>query len=132
MYKNREDANAAARRMYRRHAHTVRSRFRTLKKSAKRKGIPLTLTLEQYTAVVQNAGCFYCGDSLPKVGYGLDRRKYLDGYNASNVVPCCTPCNRLKGRMEASGVSLEAVIKIAEVVWGRGVDSVSPLSTRQG
>ena len=121
-YKGHSERLAAARRMWRKHRHTAGARYRALKKTAQRKGIAVTLTLEQYTAVVYDAVCSYCGNPLPTIGYGLDRQNHLDGYHIGNVVPCCAKCNRLKGFLEGQYVTFEALTKIAEAVWGRRVD----------
>jgi hypothetical protein len=73
-------------------------RFRVLLRLAKKKGLSHTLTLEQYTELI-NKPCHYCGKSLyGEYGVGLDRinndRSF--GYDYDNVLPACADCN--KGR----------------------------------
>jgi len=41
--------------------------------------------------------CYYCEGKLPVYGTGLDRLNSSKGYENTNVVPCCTACNRVRG-----------------------------------
>lgn len=77
---------------------TPTRRFRVLLRLAKKKGLSHTLTLVQYTELI-NKPCYYCGKSLyGEYGVGLDRinndRSF--GYDYNNVLPACADCN--KGR----------------------------------
>jgi hypothetical protein len=63
----------------------------------KGKEIPLDLTFEQYKELIASEVCHYCGDALPDVGFGLDRKDSSLGYNIGNCVPCCTACNKIRG-----------------------------------
>jgi 5-methylcytosine-specific restriction endonuclease McrA len=118
MYKNHEDTLAAARKLWRKQSRTPQGRYRALKKAAKFRNISLTLSFDEYVAITHNKVCFYCGNALPIVGYGLDRRDRSEGYHKTNVVPCCTECNRLKGFLEGKNVSPTALAKIAETLRG--------------
>lgn len=60
---------------------------------AKRRGHDFNLTKEQFMTFWQKP-CHYCGDSIETVG--IDRMDHMKGYEISNCVPCCTPCNRGK------------------------------------
>ena len=69
-------------------------------------GRDFTLSLPEFKRLTQQP-CFYCG-ALPSAviksksdysGYtynGLDRIDSSKGYTETNVVPCCTDCNRMK------------------------------------
>ncbi len=39
--------------------------------------------------------CFHCGEAIN--GIGLDRLDNSKGYAKDNVVPCCSPCNYMRG-----------------------------------
>lgn len=75
------------------------SRYIYLKSAAKKRRIKCSLTFEEYKHIVCSRRCHYCGDNLPRRGYGLDRIESNLGYIIGNVVPCCTDCNTAKGRM---------------------------------
>lgn len=68
-------------------------------------GVPWTLTLEEFTAIVTGA-CSYCGTPPNRdtvVGRrprakrnGIDRVDNAVGYVLANCVPCCSICNKMK------------------------------------
>lgn len=62
---------------------------------AKAAGREWTLTQEQYTAIMGDRRCFYCGGDCGKSA-GLDRVDSSKGYTPDNVVPCCLECNSSK------------------------------------
>jgi hypothetical protein len=70
-------------------------RFRRGRDSAKRRGLPWTITREEYTAIISQP-CDYCGGPLNPTGYGLDQMSPGVGYHRTNVVPCCKRCNAVK------------------------------------
>lgn len=74
-----------------------KSKFLQLRNHAKRRGLPLEITIDQYWGIVSEAACYYCGGDLPEYGYGLDRADSAIGYTIGNLVPCCTRCNVAKG-----------------------------------
>lgn len=67
--------------------------YNKYKSAAKKRNIEFNLTLDQFVTF-SNANCFYCGDKLD--GIRLDRIDNSVGYTISNVIPCCTFCNRMK------------------------------------
>jgi hypothetical protein len=77
-------------------ARTAIGQYRTLCFNAKKRGYEVSLTLEEFTTLRNNA-CFYCTGPLPLVGHGLDRLDNNEGYSKDNVVPCCTICNKARG-----------------------------------
>lgn len=74
-------------------------RFSNGKRDAKMRGLTWSITKEQY-ATLNSKPCHYCGSKLPMWGHGLDRLDYRKGYLLTNMVPCCGPCNKLKGGIE--------------------------------
>lgn len=74
---------------------SIKGLFTELKRSAKRRGIALELTIEQLT-VLRQSDCFYCGQRLCLAGYGIDRKDSQKGYTWRNSVACCGRCNKLK------------------------------------
>jgi len=83
--------------------------FKIYVANAKRRNLPWEITTGRFETLIQ-ARCHYCG-VLPqrtlahgnKVGrivyQGVDRRDNSKGYTVENSVPCCWPCNRMKGQL---------------------------------
>lgn len=67
--------------------------YDTYRWSAKKRGYAFTISKTQFMKLTR-LPCFYCGDT--RRSSGLDRVDNLRGYEPSNVVPCCTPCNMAK------------------------------------
>ena len=74
-------------------------RYLLLAKSAIPRGWTVELTMEQWLALIKDDACTYCGDTLPLLGHGLDRKDNNLGYTAGNCVACCSWCNRLKSSL---------------------------------
>jgi len=82
--------------------------FWNYKHGATRRNLEFALSKEFFTSIISQ-NCFYCNSSpkeKPISGAnfnglfpytGLDRIDNKKGYFESNVVPCCTACNRAKG-----------------------------------
>lgn len=75
------------------------------KVSACRRGFGFTLTVDDFRFLT-SSNCFYCGRCPAQrletqaehyLYNGLDRKDNSLGYTIENVVPCCWPCNELKG-----------------------------------
>lgn len=75
---------------------TEKGRFFNLRARAKRRGLEMTLSFEDYVAFISES-CHYCQGTLPEAGCGLDRVDSSRGYIKDNVRPCCETCNRAKG-----------------------------------
>ena len=73
------------------------ARLARLRLSAKQRGLAVELTLEQYTELIANSQCHYCGAAPPGTGHGIDRMDHRVGYILANVVVACDACNRIKG-----------------------------------
>jgi len=73
------------------------SRFKTSKKTAIKRNKNWSITMEEYFSIISQE-CYYCNGYFGKVevGIGLDRLDNIKGYELSNVVSCCYPCNKIK------------------------------------
>lgn len=72
--------------------------FSLYKKSAKKRGLSFTITYDQFVSLIFQA-CLYCGHKpISPDRNGLDRVDNELGYEIDNVVPCCHPCNSMKGK----------------------------------
>jgi hypothetical protein len=86
--------------------------FNACARAARRRDRQFTLTEEQFYELAAKS-CYYCGgvpsnrmasqnaggSRAPFVYSGLDRVDSSKGYELSNVVPCCKPCNIAKSDM---------------------------------
>lgn len=91
--KHRDKANKIARLPNGRHTH--------LKKQLRNEGISSSdpiWSLNFYAALIVDNECHYCLGPLSPTGHALDRRNSSYGHTATNVVPCCWPCNVIKGK----------------------------------
>jgi hypothetical protein len=52
-----------------------------------------------YVAALISTGCRYCGVTQRELRIGLDRLDNMRGHLKSNVIPCCTRCNIVRGNM---------------------------------
>ncbi len=73
-------------------------KFSYMRSKSKRRHVNVTITLEEYIRI-SSLPCHYCGLSLPRTGYGIDRKHNSLGYTFGNVVPCCWKCNKIKGNV---------------------------------
>lgn len=110
--KNRADRIAACRR----YQKTDKGRFKIAKGIAKRRGLTFDLSFEDFVRI-SSAPCLYCNgffDKGPSHTH-LDRVDSAIGYEKSNVVSCCTICNRLKGEhfnLEEAKAAVAAIISL--------------------
>ena len=86
------------------------ARMRAYVHGAKKRGISWGLTRAEFERVV-TGNCYYCGQPAPLKRFrlkkgrwgahvnGIDRKDSELGYEVSNVVPCCSKCNRAKGTL---------------------------------
>lgn len=103
-----------------RYFHSAKAKYSSLKSRSAKRGWVFDLTLAEYEKYVLGGICYYCQDSLPEVGCGLDRANHRYGYLRGNVVACCQWCNNKKGLLEAAGfVSGEAIVLLQRLVKSR-------------
>jgi len=74
---------------------SLRGRFQKLKDNGRKRNLEVSISLEEWTALV-SLSCFYCGGNLPPKGTGIDRIDNKIGYILGNCRPCCTVCNLAK------------------------------------
>lgn len=86
---------------YKIYNRSLKGKYRDAKRSAKTRGFAFSLSFDEFTTVLRSTkmACIYCGYKLSDCGSSLDRVDSSQGYIASNVVPCCTVCNRAKGTL---------------------------------
>ena len=81
--------------LYQKRIESIRDRYTKLKHRCKRKNFVLELTLDEYSNIIKDGLCHYCGNPLSKTGSGLDRINNEPSYAFNNVVACCVRCNRV-------------------------------------
>lgn len=81
---------------------TTKRRYARVKKSARRLKKPCTITVEEYTMLIEGQNCHYCDGKLNETGGGLDRIDSKKGYTLKNVVACCYTCNTMKSSLDVS------------------------------
>lgn len=90
-------------------------RFNNVKRMAHERGLDFLLTKEEFQTLIKKP-CHYCGDvfnARVETCAGLDRIDNIKGYELSNVLPCCTVCNRVRGdhfTIEETKAAVQAVI----------------------
>ena len=85
-------------RISREHKNTPGHRFSTYKSSTKFTKVSFDLSFEEFM-LFWNKPCHYCGRGID--GIGLDKKDPKNGYNLTNVVPCCWRCNKSKSNQTA-------------------------------
>lgn len=93
--------------------------FTQYQKDATKRGHFFDLSKEKFTELITQS-CYYCGS--PPDGYysvrsfkvgGVDRLNSDQGYTESNVVPCCSVCNKMKSNMALDSF-VEHIFKLFE------------------
>ena len=77
--------------------HGVFSRIKTC---AERRGIDFQLDEDGVWQLVHGQNCFFCDAPLDALGHGIDRLNSKDTYNETNVVACCSRCNKVKSTLD--------------------------------
>jgi hypothetical protein len=95
---------------------TVEGRYADLTRSARSRGLDVSLTYIEYEAISTN-NCHYCEGyfQMSPTGCGLDRVDSSKGYISDNVVRCCSTCNTLKGLLNYEGAKFAIKCFIAEL-----------------
>jgi hypothetical protein len=76
---------------------TTEFKFSSGKSAAHRRGLEWGIDLKTFEKLI-NEPCYYCNSSLrANRGVSLDRINNAKGYIISNVLPCCGPCNKIRG-----------------------------------
>ena|ERR1700687_4697555 len=76
----------------------IHTKYMYARNSAKTNKKPFLLTEEQYSMLVTKP-CYYCELPITTMGISLDRinNDKSIGYTWNNVLPCCGPCNKIRG-----------------------------------
>jgi hypothetical protein len=72
----------------------------------------MSLSFEEYSDLIKDRVCTYCGGQLPRVETGLDRLDESKGYVLGNCVPCCCPCNDRLGEFTRVGFSRKRALEL--------------------
>lgn len=86
----------SARRYWRK---SPRGMWTLYKKVAAKKGLSFAISYDNFAKLIFKP-CSYCGVvPIAPNRNGLDRVDNTKGYYNRNVVPCCHPCNQMKGKL---------------------------------
>lgn len=91
-----------------------KKRYSLSKKNAKKKEKEFTLTLEEYTKLIETP-CYYCENVYINCGIGLDRIDNSRGYTLDNVLPCCKFCNRMRNEILTPEETKELILTLKKV-----------------
>lgn len=72
-------------------AKTLKGRYKYYQRNAKTRNVDFNLSFDVFCKLVDK-NCYYC----QKPSYGIDRIDNSKGYELTNVVTCCTMCNKMK------------------------------------
>ncbi len=77
---------------------TDKGRYKTAQLEARRSDHSFNIGFKDFVALLREP-CYYCNELevIPNYGYRLDRIENSMGYSLENVVPCCGPCNKIRG-----------------------------------
>lgn len=93
---------------------TVAGRFAQGKGSSKARELEWSISLEDYSLLL-NQSCYYCGRKLATIkGVSLDRIDNQKGYSKDNVLPSCGICNIIRSNIltvAETKVAMEAILK---------------------
>ena len=97
--------------------------WRLYKKNAENRGLEFNISREEFDTLTQK-NCYFCGQVPIPRGIrmrlgpfphnGVDRLDSRLGYISGNCVPCCGPCNDMKGTMSESDFVSQAV-RVAKI-----------------
>jgi len=87
--------------LYKKQTYTLKANYRSLKGSAKSRGILVQISFDYYSKLRDNKDCSYCGDLIGETtGCSIDRVDSSLGYIEGNCVVCCSLCNKMKGTLD--------------------------------
>jgi 5-methylcytosine-specific restriction endonuclease McrA len=116
-YQNNKQAHADWQRGY---CQTLKGKYTKLKGKAKSKGLEVTITKEDLSAILSSGICHYCQNLLPPTGgYQVDRLDNRAGYIPGNCVPCCFSCNARKGGLELAGFTYPRTVELLKEILGK-------------
>lgn len=95
---NKEYYLAQQREYHKKYSQSIPGKYREYKKGAFDRNYKWAITRKEFESFWQKP-CYYCGTEIETIG--LDRINNDLGYIKSNLVPCCSVCNRAKDTMTA-------------------------------
>jgi len=100
-----------------RYLRTVEGQYSQLRSGSKRRGLGLSLSLEQYRAL-RCQPCHYCKKDLEQTGTCLDRRdNNVLVYSIDNSVPCCHKCNYIKADLLTESEMLDVTAALTDLTF---------------
>ncbi len=72
---------------------TPKYKFTTYRAQSKKRKVEFLLSFDEFNSFWRKP-CFYCAGDIENIG--LDRVNNSIGYKLSNIVSCCSTCNRMK------------------------------------
>ncbi len=103
---------------WRAESRKVKNRYHATRRNAAKRKHEFLLTEEEYGSLVESNSCHYCTNPIAEVRGGLDRKDTHGPYSFENCVPCCVPCNRIKG-CALSYTEMLAVSKLLKELRGK-------------
>ncbi len=88
-------AREKRRRSYANRLETPRTKYSNFLNQARTRGIPVTLSFEEWQRLKASPCAYRIDDSNWPVG--IDRKDNKEGYTLGNCIPCCSLHNRIKG-----------------------------------
>ena len=85
-------------------------RYYKVRARVSKKGIPFTLTVDEFYGLYQAHACTYCG--VPTDTISMDRIVPSEGYVFANIVMACLECNGFKSNY----FTFDEMIKIGKVI----------------
>ena len=98
------------RKHYREHGESLVARFGSFACHARMRGIPCTLTFDQWQAIV-SLPCVYAGVPDSDIRSGVDRIDSSMGYTEGNSQPCCAKHNLLKSDILTHEHARETILR---------------------
>lgn len=93
----------------------IKERWKKFKKRARKRGIDVSITIQEFISIKQSNRYYYTGRFLTKTPYlpysnTIDRIDNKKGYSKENSVPCCHLFNMKKSAFEGKGFSKDKCI----------------------
>jgi hypothetical protein len=101
-----------------RYVPSLERKYKMAISAADRRELDWDLDFETFCRIASQQ-CHYCHKSaLSRWGVGLDRIDNNEGYYGDNVLPCCGPCNKIRGdnlTVEETEAAMEAVLELRKL-----------------
>lgn len=75
-------------------AQSIKGRYSKLKAGAKKRGVEVSISREEFENIIKGNKCYYCDAEIESTyGHTLNRIDNNKGYDVDNVKQCCSYCN---------------------------------------